>query len=238
MQHSPNGLRQIFLCAAAAAALAACSPPASVPNATTETATTPAEQAVDVSSLPAGDYRLDKEHSSLSFSVDHMSFSQFRARFANFDAQLHLDPAHPEQAQLTATIDARSLDKDNASPALMTAIRGAELFNVAQFATMTFRSTAIERTGPNTARITGDFTMHGVTMPVTLEARFNGGYPGFQMDPHARIGFSAHGTLKRSEFGMGYGVPPPGSSMGTGDEVTFLIETEFQGPAWTPPPAR
>lgn len=224
-----------LIAAALAALLVACGQPISRSSTPPPPA---AEQAVDVSRLPAGDYKLDKEHSSLSFSVDHMSVSQFRARFSRVDAQLRLDPAHPEAAQLSVAIDPRSLDKDNASPALIAALMGAELFNVAQFPAMTFRSTAIERTGPNTARVSGDLTLHGVTKPVVLDARFNGGYPGFPQDPNARIGFSAHGTLKRSDFGMGHGVPPPGSTMGVGDEVTFAIEMEFTGPAWTPPAAQ
>ena len=52
--------------------------------------------------------------------------------------------------------------------------------------------------------MTGDFTLHGVTRPVTLDATFNGGYAGHPMDPHARIGFSARGTFKRSDFGIAY----------------------------------
>jgi polyisoprenoid-binding protein YceI len=56
---------------------------------------------------------------------------------------------------------------------------------------------------------------------------FNGGWKANAYDGD-RIGFSAHGMLKRSEFGMGNGVPAPGSSMGVSDQVDFAIETEFQ----------
>jgi polyisoprenoid-binding protein YceI len=51
------------------------------------------------------------------------------------------------------------------------------------------------------------------------------------MDPHARVGFSAHGSFKRSDFGMGYGVPAPGTTMGVGDLIDISIEAEFSGPA-------
>jgi polyisoprenoid-binding protein YceI len=77
-----------------------------------------------------------------------------------------------------------------------------------------------------------------VTRPVSLDAKFNGGYAGHPMDPHARIGFSARGSLKRSEFGIAFGVPAPGSQFGVGDDVEIIIEAEFSGPAWTPPPAQ
>jgi len=97
---------------------------------------------------------------------------------------------------------------------------------------MTYRSTKVEVTGPNTVRVHGDLSLRGVTRPVVLEATFNGGYAGMQLDPNARIGFSAQGSLKRSEFGMGFGVPQPGSKFGVSDEVQIVIEAEFSGPPW------
>jgi polyisoprenoid-binding protein YceI len=61
---------------------------------------------------------------------------------------------------------------------------------------------------------------------------FNGGYAGQTVDPQARLGFSATGVLKRSAFGISYGIPTPPSEMGVGDEVMFQIETELLGPPW------
>src|SRR5262249_44815294 len=109
--------------------------------------------------------------------------------------------------------------------------------NTAQFPEMTYRSTAVEQTGPNTARVTGDLTMRGVTKPVVLDVTFNGGYAGMQYDPHARIGFSAHGTLKRSDFGMMAFILQPGSNLGTSDDIEIVIETEMTGPALAAAPA-
>ena len=95
---------------------------------------------------------------------------------------------------------------------------------------MTFRSSKVEVTGSNTMKISGDLTLRGVTRPMVLDATYNGGYAGHPLDPNARIGFSAHGTLKRSDFGMTVGIPAPGTTMGVGDEVEVIIETEFSGP--------
>ena len=95
---------------------------------------------------------------------------------------------------------------------------------------MRFESRRIDVTGENTVRINGDLTLRGVTRPIVLEAVFNGGYAGHPMDPNARIGFSAHGTLKRSRFGIAYGIPAPGTTMGVGDDVNVVIEAEFKGP--------
>ncbi|HTK36698.1 MAG TPA: YceI family protein [Caulobacteraceae bacterium] len=185
--------------------------------------------------LPAGVYTLDKAHGSLTFRVNHMGFSNYTARFGRFDARLTLDPAHPAAASVTATVDPKSLELNAPPPGFEDELRGPHWLDAGKFPQMTFRSTRVVMTGKDTARIVGDFTLHGVTRPVTLEARFNGGYPGMAMDPHARVGFSAHGTLNRSEFGIAFGVPAPGSKMGVSDAVEVLIEAEFTGPAWKPP---
>ena len=181
--------------------------------------------------LPAGEYRLDKPHASLTFSVSHMGFSHYTARFTSFDAHMTLDPAHPEKAQLTATIDPASLEL-NAPPAgFHDELLGKDWLDVKLTPQWTFTSTKIVKTGPRTARVIGDFTMHGITKPVTLDVTFNGGYPGLAgMDPHARLGFSAHGMLKRSDFGVTFGIPAPGTTLGVSDEVNITLESEFTGP--------
>jgi polyisoprenoid-binding protein YceI len=182
---------------------------------------------------PAGHYTLDKAHASLILRVDHMGFSNFTARFADFDASADLDPKHPEKSHVDATIDPNSLASDNAPAGFLDMLHGVQWLDAGQFPAITFHSTKITMTGPDTARIAGNMTMHGITRPLVLNAKFNGGYAGFTLDPHARVGFSADGALLRSAFGIAYGIPAKGSKMGVGDKITFHIEAEFNGPAWT-----
>jgi polyisoprenoid-binding protein YceI len=191
-----------------------------------------AEATADV---PAGSYRLDKSHASLVFRVDHLGFSHYTARFTGFDAKLTLDPAKPVASQVEAVIDPATLDLDNPPPGFKEALLSAQWLDIALFSKITFRSTKIELSAAHAARITGDLTLHGVTKPVILETVFNGGYRGHPMDPHARIGFSAKGVLKRSDFGITLGIPAPGSKMGVSDEVEFTIEAEFTGPPLAAP---
>jgi polyisoprenoid-binding protein YceI len=220
-----------------AAALAACSPPAA------EKAQAPAAPAAAPAAkpampqVPAGDYKLDKTHASLVFTVDHLGFSRYTAEFADFDASLKFDPANPTASTIEATIDPRSLDLPAPPAGFKAELLGPDWLDAAKHPTITFRSTKVEVTGANTAKITGDFTLHGVTKPVVLDATFNGGYAGHPMDPRARIGFSAHGVFKRSDFGVAYGVPAPGTTMGVSDEVDVRIETEFSGPPQAKAPA-
>ena len=159
--------------------------------------------------VPAGAYTLDKSHASLLFRVNHLGFSNFTGRFSRFDTQLKFDPADPAVSHVEVTIDPRSLEIDNAPPGFLDSLRGPQWLDAEKFPEMKFRSTKVERTGPKTMRIDGQLTLHGVTRPVALNATFNGGYAGHPMDPHARIGFSAQGSFKRSDFGIAYGVPTP-----------------------------
>jgi polyisoprenoid-binding protein YceI len=187
--------------------------------------------AASTAPVPGGAYTLDKAHASLIFRVSHIGFSNYTGRFATFDATLDIDPENPAAAKLEATVDPASLAVENPPAGFLDSLLGPDWFDVAKFPAMTFRSTKIEMTGDDTARVTGDLTLHGVTLPVAFDATFNGGYASHPFEPNARIGFSARGGLSRSAFGIAYGVPEEGSTMGVGDAVEFIIEAEFTGPA-------
>jgi polyisoprenoid-binding protein YceI len=215
-------MKRLFI-AYAALALAACSPQQTAKeNAPAKIASPP--------NVPAGAYTLEKAHASLVFRVSHLGFSNYTAQFKHFDAQLQFDPKNLSTSTVTATVDPRSLDLDNPPPGFVDELLGDQFLDAAKFPEMSFKSTKLENIAANQVRITGDFTLHGITKPVALEATFNGGYAGHPMDPHARIGFSAHGTLNRSEFGIAYGIPEPGTTMGVSDAVEVIIEAEFTGP--------
>lgn len=221
-------MRQI-LALVAAAALVGCGQPAEQASKSPDTPAAPAAEPAPVTA-PAGAYMLDKGHTSVTFKVNHLGVSNYTARFTDIDGQLQFDPANPQRSSVTATINPASIQTDYPDPKtdFNGLLRGKDFLAAGDFPPMTFRSTQVERTGPRTARVTGDLTFRGVTRPVVLETTFNGGYPAGGMDPTgARIGFSAKGALKRSEFGMKTGLPAPGSQMGVGDLVEVIIETEF-----------
>ena len=167
---------------------------------------------------PAGTYDLEKSHGSITFSVMHMGLAAYTMRFNDFDATINLDPAKPEASKVNVTIKPASLDSNNAK--LTDHTNGTDFFEVEKYPTITFVSTGIEKTSDTTGKITGDLTLHGVTKPLVLDATFNGGgsHPFFKK--HA-LGFSATTTIKRSDFGIGYGIPM------VADNVNVRIETEF-----------
>jgi polyisoprenoid-binding protein YceI len=191
-------------------------------------------------SVPAGRYTVDPAHATLLFRVDHLGFSHYTARFKHFDATLQFDPARIAASQVNVTVDAASIETDFPDPAKLDfngELRGKDWLDTEAHPQMTFRSQRVVPTDKQSFRIEGGLTLHGVTKPVVLEATYNGGYAGHPMDPHARIGFSARGHLKRSEFGINIGIPAPGTTLGVSDEVEVIIEAEFSGPPLRSGPA-
>jgi polyisoprenoid-binding protein YceI len=183
--------------------------------------------------VPAGTYTLDPAHASLLFRVNHLGFSMYTARFKRFQATLQFDPANLTMSQLDVTVDAASLETDFPDPVKVdfnAQLRGPEWLNVEKHPKMTFRSKRVALTGKQAFQIEGELTLLGVTKSVTLDAKYNGGYAGHPMDPNARVGFSARGHIRRSDFGLAIGIPAPGTTMGVGDDVEVIIEAEFTGP--------
>jgi polyisoprenoid-binding protein YceI len=187
---------------------------------------------------PAGQYHIDKSHASLLLRVNHLGFSTYTTRFSRFDAELTFDPSNIPASKVVTTIDASSFEMDAAPQECIGIVKGPQMLDTVKFPQIVFKSQRVRMTGAKAMVISGTLTLHGVTRPLNLTATFNGGYPGMaNMDPHARVGFSAHGSFKRSDFGMAFGVPAPGTTMGVGDLIDYSIEAEFTGPALAAPAA-
>jgi polyisoprenoid-binding protein YceI len=185
---------------------------------------------------PAGHYEIDKAHASLVLRVNHLGFSTYTTRFSRFDAQLTFDPSNLPASKVVTTIETASFEMDAAPPACADIVKGPQMLDTVKFPQIVFKSERVRMTGAKSMEISGTLTLHGVTRPMVLSATYNGGYPGMpNVDPHGRVGFSAHGSFKRSDFGMTFGVPAPGTTMGVGDVIDFSIEAEFNGPPLASP---
>ncbi len=192
-----------------------------------------AQEEMDLGSPPAGTYTTDPAHTRLWFIVDHLGFSKYLALFTKVDATLQFDPDHPQAMSVTATVDVGSLETHNPATDydFNAIVSGVDLLNAPAHPEATFVSTKVEVTGSNTANVTGDLTMNGVTRPVHFAATYNGGWGHMPLDPMgARAGFSLATTIKRSDFGIDFGIPEPDSKMGVGDEVQIFVETEMTNP--------
>ncbi len=175
-------------------------------------------QTTEVAALPEGAYRLDPDHATILFKIDHLGFSKLVGRFDRFDATLDFDPEAPEAATLVVTIDPASINLG--VPAFDQDLPGPSWLDVARYPEARFESQGIAITGEDTGTVTGDLTLHGVTAPVTLDVTFNGGGSSLLTGAYT-LGFSARGSLLRSTFGLGAYAPA------IGDEVILEIHAEF-----------
>ncbi len=203
--------------------LAGCASAAPAPDLTSPSTTSAAvaefPRAVDVE---AGSYRLDPRHASVTWRILHQGLSWYTARFSKLDATLAFNAGDPSLSALAVTIDAASVDTGlvNARGERAFDREIAEALGAPAHPQISFRSTAIERTGPDTGRVTGDLTLNGVTKPAVLDVHYNGG----RFDPlraHTVLGFSARARIDRSQWG----VTRWGAFVS--DEVEIVIEAEF-----------
>lgn len=165
-------------------------------------------------------YVVDGSHSDVVFLVDHLGYSKTIGRMNKVEGTILFDEEAVENSAVEITIDAASVDTNH--KARDDDLRSANFFNVAEYPKITFKSTAVEKTGEATGRITGDLTLLGVARPVTLEVTFNrkAPHPVPSYDGAMTVGFSARARIRRSDFGMDAFLPA------VGDEVELLIEVE------------
>jgi polyisoprenoid-binding protein YceI len=163
-------------------------------------------------------YQLEKTHVDLLFSINHAGFTEKHGSFRDLDATLQYDSDHPDKSQLSVTVKTNSID--TSFPARDKDLQSDKFFDVARYPEMRFVSTKVTSGVDGALTVEGNLTLHGVTKPLTLHAKLNKAAPN-PFDQKPTLGFSATGTLKRSDFGMSTAVPI------IGDLVTLTIDAEF-----------
>lgn len=177
-----------------------------------------AAAASSASAVQAGTYKVDPNHTQVVWSVNHMGFSRLYGMVGQFTGTLQIDPARP--AASTVEIDIPMSGMTVTSPGFANHLKTPDLFDTAKFPTGKFVSKSVAVNGQS-ATITGDLTMHGVTKPVVLQATFFGAGANPQ-SKKPTVGFSAKTQLKRSDFGLGFAVPV------VSDEVDLEITAAFE----------
>ena len=166
-----------------------------------------------------GAYKVEPNHTRVLFSVSHMGFTTWYGDFTNASGSLQLDPSHPADSRIEVSVPMASVSTTNAT--LDGELKSPDWFDAQRFPTMTFKSREVRVTGPGRADVTGDLTLHGVTRPVTLQARFNGAGVN-PLNKAYTAGFEVSGHIKRSEFGVTKYVPL------IGDDVDLIISAAFE----------
>ena len=166
---------------------------------------------------PAGNYKIDSVHSVAYFELGHMGgISRFMARFNDISGDLVVDAA-PEKSKIKVDVKTDSVDAKH--EALDKHLKSPDFFNAVQFPTMSFTSSAVTLNAAGEGTVAGNLNLHGVTKPVTFKLKHIG--TGKGMKGEQRVGYVATATVKRTDFGMGYGVPGAAT-----DEVDLRINIE------------
>lgn len=163
-------------------------------------------------------FKVDGVHSSVIYKISHMGVANFYGRFNKLSGNFTWDGAKPEASTIEVKIDAESIDSNNKGRD--THLKGADFFNTKEFPEIAFTAKSLAKNGTDWA-LTGDLTLLGKTNSVTAKfiptgEKDAGGQFGY------RAGFEAHFKIKRSDFGMTYGV----NNGALGDEVEVIVAIE------------
>lgn len=167
-------------------------------------------------------WTVDASHSAIDFSVKHMMIAKVKGTFHNFEAQISADPQDLTSADISFSIDLNSVDTRNSDRDAH--LRAGDFFDTEKFPALTFKATAITKTDDGEYNITGDVSLHGVTRSETFAASFEG--EGKDPWGNSKVGFSATGSLKRSDYGLTYNAALETGGVLIGDEVKVSIEIE------------
>lgn len=170
-------------------------------------------------SVESGRYEIEPNHTEVLFAISHLGFTTYYGQFPGASGTLILDGANPAASQLDVSVPVASVL--TASPKLNEELKEKGWFDAATFPVMTFHSTKITLTGPTTADVAGDLTLHGKTHPLVLHATFNRAATNLMSFSYT-AGFEVTGDLKRSDFGVSKYVPF------VGDDVHLIISAAFE----------
>ncbi len=162
----------------------------------------------------------DDAHSQMAFTVKHLGISDVSGTFNDFDvniksAKADFSDAVVEMIARVASIDTRVEARDNH-------LKSADFFDAEKYPTIHFISKSIRPAGKNKYKLTGDLTLHGITRQVTVDMTYRGVVEN-AMNKKQTAGFQVTGTIKRSDFNLGNGFPPPMIS----NEVRIKADGEF-----------
>jgi polyisoprenoid-binding protein YceI len=165
-------------------------------------------------------WSLDKSHAKLGFTVSHLVISEVDGSFKNFDAQISTKSNNDfADAVFTLTAQTNSIDTENEKRDKH--LKQNDFFDVDKYPTLSFTSTQTKKIKNNQYKIKGNLTMHGVTLPIEINATITIGKNPYTKSDFAVI--NATGNFNRLDFGIGTDTP---KAM-VGDEITLKAKGEF-----------
>ncbi|HYC23176.1 MAG TPA: YceI family protein [Candidatus Bathyarchaeia archaeon] len=171
----------------------------------------------------AATWEIDPAHSSVQFSVRHMTISNVQGEFGKVTGSAEADEQDLTRSKVEATIDVSTINTRQAKRDEH--LKSADFLDVAKYPTITFRSTRAEAAGAGKWKLHGDLTLHGVTRQVVLDV--DGPTPEMK-DPSGRVRAGAHATatINRKDFGILWDKKLDGGGLLVGDEIAVTIDVE------------
>jgi len=167
--------------------------------------------------LPTGTWKVDPVHSSVEFQVKHLGIATVKGQFKEFEGTLEVtqEGARAYGKAIVASVDTREPQRD-------THLRSADFFDTENHPEITFESTAIRQVDEDSFEIEGDFTIHGVTRTLKLDATLEGS----ETDPqgNARVGLSASAQINRSDYDMKFNMALGSGNVVVGEKVKILLD--------------
>ena len=179
----------------------------------------PLPAALAADPVQSGSYAVEPYHTRIQFAVDHMGFTEFYGDFTGATGALDLDASAPARSTVDIAIPVDSVSTTNSK--LDGELRSSQWLDATAYPTIRFVSTRIEPAGEGHARIFGTLTLHGVTRPVVLDAKFHGAGVN-PLDKAYTVGFDATAQILRSDFGVKTYLPM------IGDAITIRISAAFE----------
>lgn len=166
-------------------------------------------------------YNVDPDHSTVGFSVTHMTVSKTTGRFMDFTGFIEMDADSMTVKALEANIKTASVNTNHEKRD--THLRNEDFFDVKKYPTMTYKMKSYKKTGDEYTAL-GDLTLHGVTKEVALVGNLN----GVNKDPwgNMRAGFSAKGKINRKDFGIVWNKVLDNGGLLVGDDVIITLDIE------------
>lgn len=162
----------------------------------------------------------DDAHSQLGFTVTHLGIADVSGTFNDFDVTIQ--SSRPDFSDASVELSAKTASIDTRVEARNNHLKSADFFDTEKYPALSFKSTSLKKVGKNLFKLKGDLSLHGITKEVTLDLQYKGTVEN-PMSKKQTAGFQVTGTIKRSDFNLGNGFPPPMIS----NEVRIKADGEF-----------
>jgi polyisoprenoid-binding protein YceI len=170
-----------------------------------------------------GKWGFDDSHAKVGFAVSHFGISETEGKFTKFDGTVLSDKSDFSDAKIDFTIDVNSINTENDQRDGH--LKSPDFFDVAKYPNITFKSKSLKAVGKNKYKLTGDFTMHGVTKPITLDVV----YRGTVVDPYknTKAGFRITGMIDRTIYGLSWNGKLAAGGLLVGNDVDLNVNIEL-----------